>query len=102
MEFIRIPNAIVTTIINASDRTNYVKQNVPAIKNSALTQVDVVQRVMHQCHVVHIFQEVTHLKVCLFPNQEWFKLIDLFDLLDHWNTGMLIYMVLLTIVFSLF
>lgn len=64
MEFIRIPNAIVTITINASHRINYVKQNVQAIKNLARIQVDVVQPVVHQCHVVHIFQEVPQLKVC--------------------------------------
>jgi hypothetical protein len=58
MVFIQIQNAIVIIIINVSDKINYVKQNVQAIKNSVVIQEDVVQQVMHQFHVVHTFLEV--------------------------------------------
>lgn len=71
MEFIRMQNAIVTITINVSDKINYAKLNVQAIKNLALIQADAVQPVMHQCHVVHLFQEIAQLKVCSLTD-DWF------------------------------
>ena len=61
-------NAIVTITINVSDKINYAKLNVQAIKNLALIQADVVQPVMRQCHVVHLCQEIAQLKVCSLTN----------------------------------
>ena len=58
MEFIRIPNVIVISIINVLRKTKYAKRNVQANKNSAAIQANVVQRVMFPCHVELTFPEM--------------------------------------------